>query len=1053
MPVKITVDFSNLGDALDTNFMTQKSKTLIKSAWQGKIEAYAHEISNYSWPHTRDYTMVLITLAPLALAQKVINNYKDIRDVFKKLNVDELKKMFASIGKGKGSEIRQMLKNGTLDTYKAVFIGVIKAGNKELDNTKLDKIWDGYVTQMGKMSTWVVNKSYVNDKLIPLVDNMLPDIVSNAFSKSSGGTKKSDISRIKLSLDPEPKPEEAKKEAEGKANAILSELEGKLLTLKPEISGRITVELTQGPAAGGSGIASKIRADSSGNLVLQFTVDKYWLAKGVEKCWEGIKLYYNKIVDNVERTETFLTRFAKARNYSDVKFSYIDSFAEEDISVKEVNGKHLTWGIFCGYARQILDDESLTEDAEEAFRNAGISSESEGSGGKATTTTTTTITTASAISEKKSDEVMQPLDKSFVDLSSMESGNPTLIGYIFDFCDNEYKSVLEFSSFTGSVPKDLLFLSKKDDLGITVYMNKKMSSGKFNISAKLSQVKEEEFNRLPAEKQPARWEQYKKFLTPIFDIAKGLQEVFKTRVLGVEVRFDNKVAKKNGFLRANQLYRLDDKILYFNVSRFFDGLQELRDRWSMFGTPVPKASRGIPSSSYPQTVYELAENSLDTLIKAINGKFEKFLSDEHMSNKMTINCKLSEDSPSDWRTCEVFLGQARGKYPLAYVCVYALSASPDIPNCSLSLRREELINLASTDKLKVKYKETADPALPSSPYQDVLIERIATKLFNISLEPFNFLAGAMQKANVLKLKPEVKFCPGGDAKCPKNKVSFEKTTGAKLTLNVNFKQLIADYRDKSKPTEWVSAIKSAYETPRTPPVDINQLADTTNQFVCNKVYPSISQQHFSTLFYNLHPTFDKECGDKPFVCAFIFRLDEEIGSIVPAVKIYCSRPNLVKKLQEEKRNSEESDDAIVETVANSYAKQMKGEIDSAIAKGRACLGFIKRVLGNTEMSDDEACAHVFLPGDKSVITFVDTVRHRVGYRMQGKKKFIVLNGQMLAEMNGYDNATIENAWKADVTGRKSVSSGKRQTSISESDPLGKPPEKPGKGGKRRGKGR
>lgn len=151
------------------------TKRVVNAASEGDLEKYKDAMNLYSWPRTRDYTMVILIFSPLVVAMQVIDNMKEDDESdetvtkFEKLaplvdNILTRQYMFdlcKYIGEGNGKKIKETLKN--FSTYK----DLLKAlGIKDNVITKL-------IERAGKITRWVRNREYIEKYITPFVQGAL----------------------------------------------------------------------------------------------------------------------------------------------------------------------------------------------------------------------------------------------------------------------------------------------------------------------------------------------------------------------------------------------------------------------------------------------------------------------------------------------------------------------------------------------------------------------------------------------------------------------------------------------------------------------------------------------------------------------------------------------------------------------------------------------------------------------------------------------------------------------------------------------------------------
>ncbi|MDO4199646.1 MAG: hypothetical protein Q4D57_02670, partial [Clostridia bacterium] len=195
-----TKELQNFEKALPPVFAASDTRKLVKAASKGNLEEYKDALKNYKWKFTRDYNVVLVILSVIVVAAQAINNHPKYQesDEYKKLSekdknalnkkIDDLKRrlddllagsgsrrlleVFKLIGSGKGTQLRADL--NTFAKYREL-VETLSEDNKygQIDNPLIERA--------SKISRWVVNKKYVNNKLLPYVTKLLGSKFASAL--------------------------------------------------------------------------------------------------------------------------------------------------------------------------------------------------------------------------------------------------------------------------------------------------------------------------------------------------------------------------------------------------------------------------------------------------------------------------------------------------------------------------------------------------------------------------------------------------------------------------------------------------------------------------------------------------------------------------------------------------------------------------------------------------------------------------------------------------------------------------------------------------------
>ncbi len=164
-------DMRKFNETVKGALVGSDTKEVVNAASEGNLEKYKNKLNSYSWPRTRDYTMVILIFSPLVVAMQVIDNMKEDDESdetvtkFEKLAplVDNILTrqymldLCKYIGEGNGNGIKETLKK--FSTYK----DLLKAlGIQDNVITKL-------IERAGKITRWVRNKEYIEKYVTPFV--------------------------------------------------------------------------------------------------------------------------------------------------------------------------------------------------------------------------------------------------------------------------------------------------------------------------------------------------------------------------------------------------------------------------------------------------------------------------------------------------------------------------------------------------------------------------------------------------------------------------------------------------------------------------------------------------------------------------------------------------------------------------------------------------------------------------------------------------------------------------------------------------------------------
>lgn len=180
--------------ALPSIFAMSDTKNVVNAASDGDLADYEKKIKEFKVKGTRDYNMALIILSPIVVAARAIlknaeledkangkeKGYLDQTHVYLKNLLDnvmkdpKLKELLTAIGAPSNGNIKAVLKRFT--TYQTLLLNLSggKYGHADDDFTKRAK----------NMTGWIVNKKYVNDKLLKFVNETLS---SDLTSKLKAG--------------------------------------------------------------------------------------------------------------------------------------------------------------------------------------------------------------------------------------------------------------------------------------------------------------------------------------------------------------------------------------------------------------------------------------------------------------------------------------------------------------------------------------------------------------------------------------------------------------------------------------------------------------------------------------------------------------------------------------------------------------------------------------------------------------------------------------------------------------------------------------------------
>lgn len=152
------------------------TKKVVQAASDGDLKKYKKALKTYSWPRTRDYTMVLLIFSPIVAAINAVNKMEDadydsnankdfVQSVDRILRSQEMNDLCTNIGRGDGVEIKRILNSFT--EYK----GLLKI--LSYDKYGIGGPSDKFMERAGKITSWVRNEGYINEKLIPFVKGTL----------------------------------------------------------------------------------------------------------------------------------------------------------------------------------------------------------------------------------------------------------------------------------------------------------------------------------------------------------------------------------------------------------------------------------------------------------------------------------------------------------------------------------------------------------------------------------------------------------------------------------------------------------------------------------------------------------------------------------------------------------------------------------------------------------------------------------------------------------------------------------------------------------------
>ncbi len=162
----------NFAETVQGAAVGSDTKKVVNAASKGDLEEYKKALDSYSWPRTRDYTMVLLIFSPIVAAMNAISKMDKSDDKFNDLAplVDTIVtrqymvELCDYIGQGNGKKIKNTL--NAFSEYKTLLQKL--SGNKYGCGTS-----DKFTERAGKISRWVKNGEYLSKYLGPFIQGTL----------------------------------------------------------------------------------------------------------------------------------------------------------------------------------------------------------------------------------------------------------------------------------------------------------------------------------------------------------------------------------------------------------------------------------------------------------------------------------------------------------------------------------------------------------------------------------------------------------------------------------------------------------------------------------------------------------------------------------------------------------------------------------------------------------------------------------------------------------------------------------------------------------------
>ncbi|MDO4200076.1 MAG: hypothetical protein Q4D57_04930 [Clostridia bacterium] len=189
------------------------TKKVVNAASEGNLTEYKKAIASYSWPFTRDYSMALLIFSPIVAAMQAVikskkqsdenpndkTDDKEFENLVNKINdvlytkilySNKLDELCKCIGSGDGEAISENL--NSFNEYKELL--KMLSGNKYGNGGESDK----FIKRTSKMTSWITNKKFIKNLLIPFVQGILGAKYASKITKGLSLKDTHDIDSVKI---------------------------------------------------------------------------------------------------------------------------------------------------------------------------------------------------------------------------------------------------------------------------------------------------------------------------------------------------------------------------------------------------------------------------------------------------------------------------------------------------------------------------------------------------------------------------------------------------------------------------------------------------------------------------------------------------------------------------------------------------------------------------------------------------------------------------------------------------------------------------------------